>query len=241
MSVSRRRVRAIFRKELQEYRRNRTIVTGMAILPLLFLIQPLVAVLSLGASASGGLAHEHELLYLLAIPALVSATLASYSVVGERQQGTLEPVLTTPIRREEFLIGKALAAFLPALGISYAVFGLFLACLALFAHPAVASAAFQAPDLIGQVLFTPLIAGWAIWLGMAISTRVSEIRVAQQLGVVASIPSAVVTAFIAYNVIQITPTLVIFFAVLLLVLDVVGYRFVSALFDRERLMTGSRS
>ena len=42
MSVSRRRVRAIFRKELREYRRNRTIVTGMAILPLLFLIQPLV-------------------------------------------------------------------------------------------------------------------------------------------------------------------------------------------------------
>jgi hypothetical protein len=90
MSASRRRVRAIFRKELREYRRNRTIVTGMAILPLLFLIQPLVAVLSLGVSASGGLAHEHELLYLLAIPALVSATLASYSVVSERQQGTLE-------------------------------------------------------------------------------------------------------------------------------------------------------
>ena len=41
MSVSRRRVRAIFRKELREYRRNRTIVTGMAILPLIFLVQPL--------------------------------------------------------------------------------------------------------------------------------------------------------------------------------------------------------
>ena len=42
MSVSRRRVRAIFRKELREYRRNRTIVTGMAILPLIFLVQPLL-------------------------------------------------------------------------------------------------------------------------------------------------------------------------------------------------------
>jgi hypothetical protein len=28
------------------------------------------------------------------------------SVVTERQQGTLEPVLTTPIRREEFLLAK---------------------------------------------------------------------------------------------------------------------------------------
>jgi ABC-2 type transport system permease protein len=70
---------------------------------------------------------------------------------------------------------------------------------------------------------------------------VSEIRVAQQLGVVASVPSAIVTALIAYDVIKITPALVIFFAALLLVLDVAGYRFVSALFDRERLMSGSRS
>ena len=241
MRLSRRRVGAIFRKELREFRHNGSIVVTMAVLPVIFIIPPLISLLELSSSQAGGLLNGDPLAYLLGIPALVPATIAAYAVVGERQQGTLEPVLTTPIRREEFLIGKALAAFLPALGISYAVFGLFLACLALFAHPAVASAAFQAPDLIGQVLFTPLIAGWAIWLGMAISTRVSEIRVAQQLGVVASIPSAVVTAFIAYNVIQITPTLVIFFAVLLLVLDVVGYRFVSALFDRERLMTGSRS
>lgn len=213
----------------------------MAVLPVIFIFPPLIALLRLSSSEAGGLLNGDPLAYLLGIPALVPATIAAYAVVGERQQGTLEPVLTTPIRREEFLLGKALAAFVPALLISYAVFGLFLAVVALFAHPAVASAAFQTPDLIGQVLFTPLIAGWAIWLGMAISTRVSEIRVAQQLGVVASIPSAVITALIAYDVIKITPALVIFFAVLLLVLDIAGYRVVSALFDRERLMTGSRS
>ena len=48
---------------------------------------------------------------MLAIPALVPAALASCSIVGERLQGTLEPVLATPIRREELLLGKALAAF----------------------------------------------------------------------------------------------------------------------------------
>jgi ABC-2 type transport system permease protein len=241
MRLSGRRIGAIFRKELREFRHNGSIVGTMAVLPVIFVIPPLISLLELSSSQAGGLLNGDPLAYLLGIPALVPATIAAYAVVGERQQGTLEPVLTTPIRREEFLLGKALAAFLPALLISYAVFGLFLACLALFAHPAVVSAALQGPDVIGQVLFTPLIAGWAIWLGMAISTRVSEVRVAQQLGVIASIPSAVVTAFIAYDVIQITPALVIFFAVLLLILDVVGYRFVSALFDRERLMTGSRS
>ncbi len=42
---------------------------------------------------------------------------AAYAVVGERQQGTLEPVLTTPVRREEFLLGRALASFVVSLGI----------------------------------------------------------------------------------------------------------------------------
>ena len=110
MNMSKRRVRAIFYKELREYRHNGNIIVAMVIFPLIFLIQPLLTVLTEAASASNGLAHEHVLLYMLAIPALVPAALASYSVVGERQQGTLEPVLATPIRREEFLLGKALAA-----------------------------------------------------------------------------------------------------------------------------------
>jgi ABC-2 type transport system permease protein len=175
MSVSNRRVRAIYRKELREYRRNRTIVTGMAILPLLFLIQPLVAVFALPASASGSLAHEHELLYLLGIPALVPATLAAYSVVGERQQGTLEPVLGTPIRREEFLLGKALASFVPSVAISYAIYAFFLACVEIFAQPGIAPALLRGSDLLAQLAFTPLLAGWSIWVGIAISTRASEV------------------------------------------------------------------
>ncbi len=241
MKLSAQRIRGITRKELREFRHNPSIFATMAVLPLIFIIPPLIAILGVSTSQAGGLLNGDPLAYMLGIPALVPATIAAYAVVGERQQGTLEPVLTTPIRREEFLLGKALAAFLPALVISYVVFGLFLACIALFSQPRVAAAVFQGPDLIAQVLFTPLIAGWAIWLGMAISTRTSEIRVAQQLGVIASVPSAVTTAFIAYDVIQVTPLLVAFFAVLLLVLDVAGYRFVSALFDRERLITGTRA
>jgi ABC-type Na+ efflux pump permease subunit len=106
MSVSPRRVGAIVRKELREYRRSGSIVVGMAILPLIFMVQPLVAVLGLTRSASSSLAHEHVLLYMLGIPTLVPIIVAAYAVTGERQQGTLEPVLTTPILREEFLLGK---------------------------------------------------------------------------------------------------------------------------------------
>jgi ABC-type transport system involved in multi-copper enzyme maturation permease subunit len=239
--VSTRRVRAIFRKELREYRRNGSIIATMAILPLIFLIQPLVVAFALPTSASGAVRHEHLLLYMLGIPALVPAAVAAYSVVGERQQGTLEPVLTTPIRHEEFLLGKALAAFVPSIVISYAVYAFFLACVEVFARPAVASALLRGPELVAQLLFTPLIAGWSIWLGIAISTRSSEVRVAQQFGLLASLPSVAVTSVIAFNVIHATLGLALGLAVLLLVLDGLGWRIVSALFDRERLVTGTRS
>ena len=240
MRVGRRRVRAIFRKELREYRRTGSIVTAMVVFPLIFLIQPLVVTLTLPASTTDELSHQHLLLYMLAIPALVPAALAAYAVVGERQQGTLEPVLTTPIRREEFLLGKALAALVPSVGISYAVYALFLACVELLARPAMAAALLRGPDILAQLLFTPLIAGWSIWLGIGISARSSDPRVAQQLGLLASLPSVAVTSLIAFNGIHATFGLALGLAATLLVLDILGWRITSATLDRERLISGYR-
>jgi ABC-type transport system involved in multi-copper enzyme maturation permease subunit len=239
--VSTTRVRAIFRKELQEYRRNRAIVITMAVVPLIFLIQPLIQIFSLPASSAGTLAGKQPLLYMLGIPALTPALIAAAAVVGERQQGTLEPVLTTPIRREELILGKALAVLAPALIISYAVFGIAVASIELFAQPPVASAVLRGPELLAQVLFTPLLATWSIWVGMAISARSSDFRVAQQLSTLASLPAVIVSALVAFGVIHATLGLALGLGLLLLVLDRLGWRVVSALFDRERLITGTRS
>lgn len=239
MNVSWRPVWAIARKELREYRRNRSLVAGMAILPLIFMIQPLIAVVTLGAEASGGLAHEHVLLYMLGIPVLVPVVIAGYAVAGERQQGTLEPALTTPVRREEFLLGKALAAFIPSLVIAYAVYALYLVLVELLAKPGIATSLLQTSDLVAQLLFTPLLAIWSIWVGIGVSARSSDVRVAQQLGLVASIPPVIVVLLVVFNIIPAAVALAVGGAVLLLVLDVLGWLAVSRLFDRERLITGT--
>jgi ABC-2 type transport system permease protein len=236
--MSTRRIWAIVRKEFREYRRNRSVIYGMAVLPLVFAVQPLIAVLRLSSGAVGGLAHEHVLLYMLGIPTLVPVFVAAYSVAGERQQGTLEPALTTPIRGEEFLIGKALAALLPSLLIAYVVFGIFVAIVEVEAAPNVAASVMQPADLLAQLLFTPLLACWTVWVAIAISTRSSDVRVAQQLGVLASLPPVFLTVMIALNVIEPTPQLAIGCGALLILLDVFGWRLVSGLFDRERLISG---
>jgi ABC-type transport system involved in multi-copper enzyme maturation permease subunit len=236
--LSRRRVRAIILKELRMYRRNRSIVLGMSIIPLVFLVQPLVSVFVTSSAAAVALRDRHELLYLLAIPALVPATLAAYAVVGERQHGTLEPVLTTPIRDRELLLGKALAVLGPSILIAYAVFAVFIVLVELFAAPGVASAFLRPTDVVAQIVFTPPIAAWSIWCGLAISTRASEVRVAQQLGVLASLPTIAVTTLIAVNVIHPSLRVAILFGIVLLALNRLGWRVVSAMFDRERLVAG---
>ncbi len=239
MRVSWRRVWAIARKELAEYRRNRALVVSMAVLPLVFTIQPLVAVISLSESATSGLANEHVLLYMLGIPVLVPAFIAAYAVVGEREQATLEPILTTPIRREEFLLGKTLAALLPSLVIAFAVFALFAVLVEILAPPGVASALLRGPDLIAQGVFTPLLATWSIWVGIGVSARSSDVRVAQQLGLLVSLPPLSVVVLTAIGVIPVSVTLAIGCATLLLILDIAGWRIVARLFDRERLITGT--
>lgn len=240
MTLSWRRIRSIVRKEFREYRRNRSVIVTMAIFPLIFLIQPVILVNRLSASTSVSLGQTHLLLYMLAIPIFTPAMLAAYAVTGERQQGSLEPILTTPIRREEFLVGKALAVLVPSIAVAYVVYAAFLAWALLTAAPTVAPAIIHGPDIVAQFLFTPLLACLFTWVGIAISTRSSDVRVAQQLTLLGSIPAVAVTSLIAFDVIPPSLPLAIGLAAALLVADVVGWRVVAPMFDRERLVTGSR-
>ncbi len=241
MTMSGRRVRAIFRKELREYRRNRQIVLTMAIFPLVFIVYPSIQIFALPPSASGEIAHKQPLVYMLGIPAIVPAILAAYSVAGERQQGTLEPVLTTPIRAGEFLLGKALAALVPSLAVSYAVFGVFVAATEIFAQPSVTAVILRGPDLLGQLLFTPLVAAFSIWAAIAISSRSNDPRVATQLSLLASFISIATTTLIAVGAVHVTLALSLTLGAALLLIDGLGWRIVSPMFDRERLITGTRS
>jgi ABC-2 type transport system permease protein len=231
-------------KELRDYRRNRFVVLTMSILPLIFIAAPMVQLFTIKVSITSAKLDTRigiSLLYMLILPAIIPSVLSAYSVVGEREQGTLEPILTTPIHREEFLIGKALAALFPALAVAYVIFGIFLGATAAFAHPAVASAVFERDHLLVQLLFTPLLAGWSIWVGIAISTRMSDVRAAQQLAILASLPPVAIVALFSFNVITPSLGLALGLAAALLLIDGLAWRVVATMFDRERLVTGTRS
>jgi ABC-type Na+ efflux pump permease subunit len=239
------RLGAVVRKELRDYRRKRAIVVTMAVLPLIFLVQPVLTIFLLPTGTAPATLRqtlELPLLYLLLIPTIMPSTLAAYTVAGEREQGTLEPLLTTPIRQMELIVGKAAAIMIPTLVLSYTVFGLFMAIVALFAHPVIAHAFFsQGAVLLALFLLTPLLAAWAIVVGMAVSVRASEVRVAQQLGTLASFPPIGVIALLAVGTIHPTFAVAIEVAAGLLVADAVALRLISGMFIRERLVTGAKA
>jgi ABC-type Na+ efflux pump permease subunit len=241
MSFSWTRVGAIMHKELRDYRRNRFVIGTMAAVPALFIVLPTIQLIAANTTNKAlSLRIGLSLLYMLVIPVTMPSVVCAYSVVGEREQGTLEPILSTPIQREEFLIAKALAAFAPTLVIAYLVFGVFLGIAALFAHPAIVSAIYTGSHVMVQLLFTPLVAGWAIWVGIAVSTRSTDVRVAQQLSVLGSVPPLIIVALMTLNVISESTELAVALAAALLAFDLLAWRVVAQMFDRERLVTGRR-
>ena len=87
------RTGAVVRKELAEFRRNRLIVVTATILPIVFLVNPTASILAIHASTSSALLYkrvDYSLFLPLLVPLFVSATMSAYSVVGEKEQGTLE-------------------------------------------------------------------------------------------------------------------------------------------------------
>jgi ABC-type transport system involved in multi-copper enzyme maturation permease subunit len=241
MSGSTARIGAVICKELTEFRRNRLILSTAAVLPVLFLIAPTASILTVKVSALGtGKGIDRSLFLPLIIPVLVPAIMSAYAVVGEREQGTLEPVLTTPIGRIELIIGKAAAIFMPAVALGYLIFGIFFAITQLAANSVVAAAVRHAPQLPATLVFIPLLAAWGVWVGLAISTVVTDTRVAQQLSTLGSLPAVGVTALMSFQVISPTFGLAAALAGGLLAVDCAACLLVARLFDRERLITGTR-
>jgi ABC-2 type transport system permease protein len=238
------RIGAVVRKELRDFRRNRFLVGTMAVMPFVFLVSPMITLLRLPASAPADLVHRSvgvTSLLLFIVPAVIPPIMAAYSVIGERDQGTLEPFLTTPIRREELLLAKALAVFVPSVTVAYGVYFVFALAVRFGAAHVVWAAVWHTPQMVAQLVFTPLIAVWAIWVGIAMSVRARDVRVAQQLATLASLPALGITTLITFRVITPSVVLAVGIACALLAVDVSAWRVVSRLFDRERLVTGSRA
>jgi ABC-type Na+ efflux pump permease subunit len=234
------RIRAVFRKELRDFRRNKFVIWTMIALPLFFVLLPIGNVLSIKAGTAEAAVHGvvggASLTFFL-VPLILPTVIAGYGVIGEREQATLEPVLTTPVRESELLIGKALAAAVPSVVIAYVMFAVYVSLVNAFAVREVVDIVVRPAQFVAVILFAPLLSLFSIWVGLAFSARASDVRVAQQLSGLSMLPMLGLLALFTFQVVSPSVQVAVIGAVGLLVLDALAWRVVSAMFDRERLLT----
>jgi ABC-2 type transport system permease protein len=192
----------------------------------------------LGPRAAAEAFFFQQFLFLFLVAPIVGAvSLAAYSVVGEKQGRTLEPLLTTPITTAELLVAKVLAAFLPSLAIELAGLAVYFALVLALSAPGVGAALLSARTAILIGLLGPFASLAALQMTIAISSRVNDPRSAQQIAVLLVLPLVIVLvgqiagAFVITSAMLVLVSLVLALAWVLLIL------FSVALFERETILT----
>ncbi|HEY2666746.1 MAG TPA: ABC transporter permease [Actinomycetota bacterium] len=235
-----RRVWALIRKEFAEYRRNKLIVITMTLLPAAFLFVAARAAFALPAHASPTLIRAvfgQARLFLLILPLFLPSTIAAYSVIGEREQGALEPVLTTPATDGELLLGKAVAPAVPAIGLSWLLYVAYLVFAVAIGKSVALHEMATGTQLLAEGVLAPTLAGYSIILGLLISARSTDIRVAQQLSALASLPLLAVVAISSFQLAGKGPGFYLAASAVVLLIDAVGLVLTTRAFNRERLLS----
>ncbi len=174
---------------------------------------------------------------LVLIPVTSSMSLAAYSVVGEKQARSLEPLLVTPITTFELLGAKVLGAFIPSIVLTIVYFVAYVLLAALFARPGVAEV-LLGPRSVGTVfVLGPLAALAALQMAVCVSSRVNDARTAQQIGVLVILPIPGLLIGQLVGAVQLTVPVVALIALGLLVLTAGLMGLGIALFDRETILT----
>jgi ABC-2 type transport system permease protein len=119
----------------------------------------------------------------------LTSIIASFSIVGEKQSRTLEPLLATPVTTGELLMAKALSALIPSVLATWFAALVFVIGLNFIAiSPLVVQAVISPGWIIALIFVTPLLGLSTVALTMAVSSRATDPRSAQQISVLMIIP-----------------------------------------------------
>jgi ABC-2 type transport system permease protein len=251
----------VLRREWYETIRNRLLLATILIPPVLLTVAPIVLAGAVGertlppelatqiltqkpewASLSptelaGAFAVQQFLVFFLLMPAYIPLSIATFSIIGEKQARSLEPVLAAPIRTVELLAGKAIAALVPGLLAGWMTYIAFVALASLVYGPALFGVVTDGSWLAGVFLLGPAVGLSSVVAGVIVSARVNDPRVAQQVGGVVIVPIIVLVLAQATGTVLVGPTGYVVLALAVLVVALVGLRIGVRLFDREAILT----
>jgi ABC-2 type transport system permease protein len=256
------RIRTVIGKEWAEARRNKMIVWTTLLVPVVLVAMVLVTdYFLLRADAAGQdtdadelpipaqLQHlapfeafliqmnEQYMFYLFMIPMMLPVYIAAYTIIGEKQSNTLEPLLATPISTWELLAAKTIAATLPAVIVTWLSFGALLLGLRWVAPPTVYQYAARPVWSVAMLLLGPLLALLSVLVGVIVSSRINDPRAAQQVTGIFVVPIIGLSLVVLMGKVFVSVPMVLLAAAIALALDLAALYFAVRIFQRETILT----
>lgn len=259
------RIKIIILKEWAEVFKNKMVIFTVVFLPLIMTTLPLIILFStrdagmgdslssdLSSSVTGAmcpnnltgpecfqvyLVSQFMMMFML-IPLAIPITMAAYSIVGEKNSRSLEPLLATPITTMELLVGKSLSAVIPAVLATFGSFSIFiLGARILIQSEGVISAFLDLRWLIAIFIVGPLMAIMAVFLSLMISSRVNDPRAAEQISMIVILPVLGLFFGQMAGLFVLNRELITIIALVLIILDLFSVLFAVRIFDREAILT----
>jgi len=176
--------------------------------------------------------------FYLLMPIAIASTASAFSIVGEKQQRTLEPILATPITDREFLAGKLLVCLVPTVAVTWITAG--VAVLLVDLVSVVRWGDLMLPDrfwLAGVGLLAPLLGVAVTLVTMRLSARSVDPQATVQASALAVVPGfLVIFGVFGKMLIGSFPALLVGI-VLAAILNLWLFRRVERTFEREEILT----
>lgn len=233
----------IARKELKVIRRKKSIIIYIILFPFFLSIGFSVLVKSqivpsTGIPSNYQLGLESLTYFFVVLAAIVPSTIAAYSIVGEKVEKSLEPLLATPTTDDEILLGKSIAAFLPPILSIWAAASLFMAITDYQTYNLLSYYYFPNWDsAVMLFLLAPLAAILSIELGVIVSARVNDVRGANQIASLMFIPFMGIFLVGAEGIISFDIGTLLIISAVVLIFEVVLFFVSKSTFKREEILT----
>ncbi len=174
--------------------------------------------------------------FLLLIPTMIAMNSAAFTIVEEKLSRSLEPLLATPVRTWELLLGKALSGAIPALIMSWICGGVFILAVVGMGWGTLVSYVVNPSFFLFLFLLTPAIAALSFLLGVIGSSRAKDSRSAQNVALLIIFPVFGLIAIQVTGLIWFTPFLTLILGLALCLVDVLVLRVAVKLFQRESIV-----
>ena len=178
------------------------------------------------------------LFFFAVTAAMLPVAIASYSLVGEKVERSLEPLLATPTTDGEILLGKGIAAFAPPIAAIWIGGVVFMALSDQETHARLGHAYFpNATALLILGVFVPLMAVLSVEYSVLVSARSTDVRAAQQAGMLILLPAAALYVLAEIGAITLDPATLAVAAGILAAIDLAMAFASRATFRREEILT----